>query len=28
MCHYFVTRTTNGKMERLNNKIKLILRQS
>jgi transposase len=28
ICHYFVSRTTNGKMEGLNNKIKLILRQS
>jgi transposase len=28
ICNYFVSRTTNGMMEGLNNKIKLILRQS
>jgi transposase len=28
ICHYFVNRTTSGTMEGLNNKIKLILRQS
>ena len=28
ICHYFVQGTTNGMMEGLNNKIKLILRQS
>lgn len=28
ICHYFVSRTTSGVMEGLNNKIKLILRQS
>ncbi len=28
ICHYFVGRTTSGVMEGLNNKIKLILRQS
>jgi transposase len=28
ICHYFIQRTTNGTMEGLNNKIKLILRQS
>ena len=28
ICNYFINRTTNGMMEGLNNKIKLILRQS
>lgn len=28
ICHYFINRTTNGMMEGMNNKIKLILRQS
>ena len=28
ICHYFVSRTTKVRMEGLNNKIKLILRQS
>ncbi len=28
ICHYFINRTTSGTMEGLNNKIKLILRQS
>ena len=28
ICHYFINRTTSGIMEGLNNKIKLILRQS
>ncbi|MEL7034075.1 MAG: transposase [Cyanobacteria bacterium J06592_8] len=28
ICHYFVNLTTSGAMEGLNNKIKLILRQS
>ena len=28
ICHYFISRTTSGVMEGLNNKIKLILRQS
>ena len=28
ICHYFIQGTTNGMMEGLNNKIKLILRQS
>ena len=28
ICHYFISRTTSGIMEGLNNKIKLILRQS
>ena len=28
ICHYFINRTTSGAMEGLNNKIKLILRQS
>ena len=28
ICHYFINRTTSGVMEGLNNKIKLILRQS
>ena len=28
ICHYFVNHTTSGVMEGLNNKIKLILRQS
>ena len=28
ICHYFVNRTTSGVMEGLNNKIKLIIRQS
>jgi transposase len=28
ICHYFVNRTTSGVMEGINNKIKLILRQS
>ena len=28
ICHYFISHTTNGMMEGMNNKIKLILRQS
>jgi transposase len=28
ICHYFINRTTSGVMEGINNKIKLILRQS
>ncbi|MFM6191962.1 transposase, partial [Planktothrix sp.] len=28
ICHYFINRTTSGVMEGLNNRIKLILRQS
>jgi transposase len=28
ICHYFINRTTSGMMEGLNNKIKLIVRQS
>ncbi|HEY9302316.1 MAG TPA: transposase, partial [Phormidium sp.] len=28
ICNYFVSRTTSGVMEGINNKIKLILRQS
>lgn len=28
ICHYFISRTTSGVMEGLNNKIKLIIRQS
>jgi transposase len=28
ICHYFVSRTTSGVMEGINNKIKLIIRQS
>jgi transposase len=28
ICHYFVNRTTSGVMEGINNKIKLIIRQS
>jgi transposase len=28
ICHYFINRTTSGVIEGLNNKIKLILRQS
>ncbi|MGK7932437.1 MAG: transposase, partial [Microcystaceae cyanobacterium] len=28
ICNYFISRTTSGVMEGLNNKIKLILRQS
>ncbi|MGK7880085.1 MAG: transposase, partial [Crocosphaera sp.] len=28
ICNYFINRTTSGVMEGLNNKIKLILRQS
>jgi transposase len=28
ICHYFINRTTSGVMEGINNKIKLIIRQS
>ncbi|MGH2413937.1 MAG: transposase, partial [Microcystaceae cyanobacterium] len=28
ICHYFVNRTTSGVMEGINNKIKLLIRQS
>jgi transposase len=28
ICHYFIQRTTSGVMEGINNKIKLIIRQS
>jgi transposase len=28
ICHYFISRTTSGVMEGINNKIKLIIRQS
>jgi transposase len=28
ICHYFVNQTTSGVMEGINNKIKLIIRQS
>ncbi|WP_420372245.1 transposase [Microcystis aeruginosa] len=28
MCHYFINRTTNGAMEGLNNRSRVILRQT